>query len=124
MIQLSQNETRLLNILESHGYRIDRESIQRGHWSDHPEVVWMGTAREYELSFEGERPGFGKNDPPMKFSACLVLSCIRELFNWTKFAEMTDYPEMVREGDWSGVRDTSWEKLWRIFNEAVLSVYC
>ena len=79
MIQLSQNETRLLNILESHGYRIDRESIQRGHWSDHPEVVWMGTAREFELSFEGERPGFGKSAPPMKFSAFVLYPRVVQL---------------------------------------------
>ena len=120
MITLTERETKLINLLDSH-VRINRETIKRGR---HEDGVWVSSEKEFELSFEGERPGFGKSDPPMKFSACLVLSCIRELFNWTKFADMTDYPEMVREGDWSGVRDTSWDKLWRIFNETVLSVYC
>lgn len=51
-------------------------------------------------------------------SAWLPLAAISELLNWTKseVANMTDYPDMVRAGDWSGVRDTESEKLWAIFD--------
>lgn len=52
-----------------------------------------------------------------KFGAWLPLAFIAS-HNWTtaKIANMTDYPEMVRAGDWSGVRDSSTETIWQIFD--------
>lgn len=54
-------------------------------------------------------------------SAWLPLAAISELLNWTKaeVANMTDYPDMARDGDWSGVRDTEDEKLWAIFDRFI-----
>lgn len=53
------------------------------------------------------------------FSAWLPLGSINERLNWCskEIARMTDYPEMVMEGDWSGVRDSEEEKIWEIFNK-------
>jgi len=68
--------------------------------------------REYDLSISG------KTKDGMGFGAWLPLGLISCL-DWTAdpVAGMTDYPEMARDGDWSGVRDTEEEKLWAIFNK-------
>ena len=121
MIILTVNEKKLVKQLESHGFKIDRESIKRGQY-DYSEQSRLDTPTpfipsedEFVLQFTGKNRGYD-------FSATLLLSCIRELTQWTSptSANMTDYPEMVREGDWSGVRDTSEEKLWEIFRRFVL----
>ena len=54
------------------------------------------------------------------FTLWLPLGAVRELTLWTghEIASMTDYPEMA-EGDWSGVRDSSSETIWKIFNKHV-----
>lgn len=77
--------------------------------------------REYDLSIEGR---FGKDYPYMggvAFSAWLPLLAIRELTNWpsTEIASCTNYPDMVMEGDWSGVRDSEPENIWFIFDRFV-----
>jgi hypothetical protein len=73
--------------------------------------------REYDLHIEGKSQRMGCG-----FSAWLVLAAIRELTMWTSpaVAEMTDYPNMAFEGDWSGVRDTNEDSLWMIFNKFVV----
>jgi hypothetical protein len=67
--------------------------------------------REFDLAVEGEIRGVG-------FRAWLVLGCIKTRLNWClpEVANMTDYPDMTRYGDWSGVRDTDESKLWAIFD--------
>lgn len=59
-----------------------------------------------------------------KFGIWLPLGAIRELTPWISpaIANMTDHPEMVMEGDWSGVRDTSTDKIWAIFVQHVPKV--
>ena len=122
---ITDNEKRLLNILESHGYQIDRESIKRGKVQCDFSTATMGnwaisvfkpSEKEYELTFSGKHKGYD-------FSACLLLSFIHEMFDWTKFADMTDYPEMCKAGDWSAIRDTHEDKLWAIWNEVVIPLY-
>jgi hypothetical protein len=85
-------------------------------WADY--TVTQKSEREYDLHIEGRSQKMG-----CSFSAWLVLAAIRELTMWTswKVAEMTDYPEMAMEGDWSGVRDTNEESLWAIFNKFVVN---
>jgi hypothetical protein len=74
-------------------------------------VVERKSDREFDIAVEGK---IGS----MSFRAWLVLGCISNLIEWTQpeVAAMTDYPEMVRDGDWSGVRDTDNDKLWAIFD--------
>lgn len=74
-------------------------------------VVERKSDRLFDLAIEGNIGQSG-------FRAWLVLGCISTRLNWTTdvVAEMTDHPEMVRDGDWSGVRDTDDAKLWAIFN--------
>jgi hypothetical protein len=55
------------------------------------------------------------------FSAWFPLLAIRELTQWTKLARESDYPQMVVEGDWSGIRDSGEAKIWAMFNSAVLA---
>jgi hypothetical protein len=38
------------------------------------------------------------------------------MMNWIKYADLTDYPEIVRKGDWSGIRDSEEETIWKIFD--------
>ena len=75
MITLTERETKLINLLDSH-VRINRETIKRGR---HEDGVWVSSEKEFELSFEGERPGFGKSDPPMKFSAFVLYPRVVQL---------------------------------------------
>jgi len=65
--------------------------------------------REYDLEIEGIT-----NDG-LNFSAWLPLAMIGAI-NWCEpsIANMTDYPEMTRSGDWSGVRDSRDEAIWNI----------
>lgn len=55
------------------------------------------------------------------FDAWLPLLAIRELTNWCSpdIADMTDYPCMAAEGDWSGVRDTDRTRILEIFDAHV-----
>lgn len=78
--------------------------------------------REYDLSLDGR---YSKDAPYMAgcaFSAWLPLMAIRELTVWPseEIAGCTDYPDMVMEGDWSGVRDSSKDSIWGIFDRFVL----
>ncbi len=128
-MQMTQKEERLLKLLEGKGYRIDHTTITRGR---HEEISDMGGAmtfvssdREFELSFSGIKmlPRMGTlAERSFAFHANLILACIRELVPWTsrKVAMMSDYPEMVLSGDWSGMRDSSPETLQEIFNQFVL----
>ena len=67
--------------------------------------------RPYDLTVTGAMDGGGK------WSAWLPLGIIREYANWTApaVAAASDYPEMVRAGDWSGIRDSEPEAIWTIF---------
>lgn len=81
---------------------------RKDEWKD--VEITRKSDREGDLQIEGE-------DANGKFGAWLVLAAIRNA-NWTgrTIASMTDYPSMARSGDWSGVRDTSEDKLWEIFD--------
>lgn len=76
---------------------------------------------EFDLIISGERIEKGLREP-VRFSAWLPLGAIRDLTQWTRkeIANMTSYPEMVLEGDWSGVRDSSKDQQWAIFEKFVL----
>jgi hypothetical protein len=97
-------------------------------------VIALATDHKYEIDkmevnsdqvgdiyLEG-RQTYGTEGDTVKFSAWLPLMAIRELTNWCsrEIAEMTDYPEMAYEGDWSGVRDTDRETIMEIFKAHVL----
>ena len=77
--------------------------------------------REYDLTLEGR---YGKDAAYMggcAFSAWLPLMAIRELTLWPSeaIASLTDHPDMVMEGDWSGVRDSDPDTIWFIFERFV-----
>jgi len=74
-----------------------------------------------DISLEGIQT-YGNKGDTVRFSAWLPLLAIRELTNWCSWeiAEMTDYPDMAHDGDWSGVRDTDRESILAIFNAHVL----
>lgn len=74
--------------------------------------------REYDLTLEGGYAPDALYMAGVAFSAWLPLMAIRELTQWPSesIASLTDYPEMVMEGDWSGVRDSSTETIWFIFD--------
>jgi len=77
--------------------------------------------REYDLRIEGKYSEKDKYMPGVAFSAWLPLLAIRELVPWTdnEVASRTDHPEMCEQGDWSGMRDSSKETLWLIFEKYV-----
>jgi hypothetical protein len=62
----------------------------------------------------------GENASGFGFEARLGLWAIRDLINWPNYSGWFDYPEMVRQGDWSGVRDSSNESIENFYNEVIL----
>jgi len=51
-------------------------------------------------------------------SAWLPLASIHAFVTWPSrhVAILSDYPKMAMEGDWSGIRDSSRDKIWNIFD--------
>ncbi len=82
------------------------------------EDVYRRSPREFDLHLEGtEQSAHFKDMEPIRFSSWLPLHAIREFLLWThpEIACMTDYANMAHEGDWSGIRDSSPEAIWEIF---------
>lgn len=105
---MTQNEQNLIDRLTS---KCHLEDIRVSRRSD----------REFDLSVEGS---YSKDSPHLAgvaFSAWLPLLAIKELTEWPSesIASLTDYPDMVMEGDWSGVRDSDHDTIWFIFERFV-----
>jgi len=73
------------------------------------------SAKPFDIEIEGD------SNRGM-FGADLMLSAIANFVNWTSpaVARISDYPSMAMEGDWSGIRDSSDEKIEAIFRLYVL----
>ncbi len=72
--------------------------------------------REFDINFSGTQEIIeGSDMEPVNFSAWLPLAFIHDS-NWPMLSQLTDYPDMVADGDWSGIRDSSEETKWRIFS--------
>ena len=63
--------------------------------------------KAYDFSFSYISDGYNSR-------GWLPLIVIRRT-NWTRLAHLSDYPEMVASGDWSGIRDSSRDKIWTMF---------
>ena len=110
--QLSVDEKQLLQILNKKN-NATVDSIERIHTLNSGE-------KEYNFYYSGTyKTSSGFTYP---FRAWLPLSAIRDLVDWSKpeIAAMSDYPQMVNAGDWSGIRDTNRKSLWKIFDKYVL----
>lgn len=103
-MNLSRDEKALLEMLKPKGYTFS--------------LITRNTERPFDLSMEGEMT----KGVHCRFGAWLPLTCIRELTVWTQheIAGMSDYSDMVRSGDWSGIRDSSPDSIWAIFEKFVL----
>ena len=68
--------------------------------------------REFDISYNAYS---GEN---YTISAWLPLASIHAFVTWPskQVAKLSDYPDMVMAGDWSGIRDSSEDKIWNIFN--------
>lgn len=76
-------------------------------------VIERKSDKEFDIHLES-------HDGTWSFAAWLPLATIRES-TWTRreIAEASDYPGMVLDGDWSGIRDSSEEKIWNMFRIAL-----
>ncbi len=73
--------------------------------------------RAFDVEFVGkERNVVFPEDEPINFSAWFPLAVIREMSDWPTLAPLSDHPDMVAEGDWSGIRDSSKESIWSMFD--------
>lgn len=81
------------------------------------DVVKRRSDREYDLELTGTHKWHRQG-----FSGWLPLMAIYNLTRWTSpaMAAETDYPDMVKDGDWSGVRDSETDTIWRLFDRHVL----
>lgn len=68
--------------------------------------------REFDLIIFG-----AYSNTPHSFSGWMPLFWIKNRVNWVECADETDYPWMAQEGDWSAVRDSSEETIWKMFNK-------
>lgn len=77
--------------------------------------------RLYDLEVIGSYPEDDPYQPSGAVLAWLPLAAIRQLLDWPspEIASMTDYPETVALGDWSGVRDSSPAAIWAIFDKYI-----
>lgn len=82
--------------------------IKRGATDEVADVVVEGT--------------YDNNGNTVHFGGWLPLLAVKHLLLWSarNVAEMTDYPEMAMDGDWSGVRDTSSEKIKAIYKKFII----
>ena len=98
-------------------YKEELGLLQRLHGSDRffLREVKRNSARVFDLKVMGRSQARGE------FSAWLPMWAIRSLVKWTsrEVAAASDYPEMVADGDWSGIRDSSHETIWLIFEDHV-----
>lgn len=78
------------------------------------------SAREFDLRVCGIENVNKPGEKPwlVAFSSWLPLKVIHQS-DWIALARFTDYPEMVQAGDWSGVRDSAEETIWKIFDGIV-----
>ena len=97
-MELTKNEKKLINIL-----------TKRDGWLNIK--VERKSNREYDLKIKGE-------DILTLFEAWLPLSTIRSV-DWPKYANMSSYPEMVSQGDWSGIRDSDTGNIWLMLTHAL-----
>lgn len=104
---MTTNEQKLIDLLKTK--HIDVVKAERN--SD----------REYDLKIEGVYSEKSTYMAGISYSAWLPLLAIRELTDWTSknIASHTDYPDMCEQGDWSGMRDSSKEAIWTIFEKYV-----
>lgn len=130
---LTENEKTVLGWYHEHVEETDRLYKKK-----FIEKVERKSDKEYDLRLEGYEEFYWKHDQTInwqegeksgsitvpqnevhktKYSAWLPLAIIKTFTNWTspKIAKMTDYPDMTRSGDWSGLRDSSEKKIWAIF---------
>ena len=51
-------------------------------------------------------------------SGWLPLAAIYHFLTWPckEIANLCDYPDMAKAGDWSGIRDSSRDTIWKIFD--------
>lgn len=102
--ELTINEQRLIDILS-----------KSQNWTE-VAIDVVSPRREFDVRVSGKKE--------FQFSLILFRAAIHYLTNWTmpEIANMTDYPNLCLEGDWSGVRDTSELKLWMIFEKFVAPI--
>jgi len=83
--------------------------------------VKRGSDRDYDVHMKGLTRYFSDREFTTNFSGWLPLASISEMIYWTHpdIARMTDHPIMARQGDWSGVRDSSRSAIYQILKEHV-----
>lgn len=92
------------------------------------EKIERKSEREFDVKFDAavnaQSPTIDGARMTYRMSGWLPLAFIRECMVWpsAKVADMTDYPEMVKAGDWSGVRDSEPSKIWAIFETAAPAI--
>ena len=95
-------------------------SLLGTRWSNRENMVVRGirrkSGRQFDLDLSGE---YGPPERPYNFSGWLPLMVISEA-RWVspEYARLSCSPEMTRQGDWSGIRDSEEEAIWAMFEIA------
>jgi hypothetical protein len=94
--------------------------------SDEQRLIDMVVARDDGNGVTVESVGDRKYDIGFRFTAgrgwtvsCWLPLAVIGLVDWTRLAMISDHRGMVRDGDWSGIRDSSERSIWAMFDRAL-----
>lgn len=85
------------------------------------ESIERKSEKEFDVCYSGTYQFGTDPEDRCQFAACIKLATIAAT-NWVRYASLSDYPEMVEGGDWSGIRDSSKEAVDKMFAIARMSV--
>jgi hypothetical protein len=112
--ECSEIEMELIDLVKNKDLWVDDSwTIER--LSSQPFALRISGKKSYLLS---KQPSESTYD----FSCSLILASIATLLRWSspEIAKLTDHPEITRQGDWSGVRDSDDDKIYYIFQQHVI----
>lgn len=90
-------------------------------WVEDSLIVERLSSQPFALRISGKK-SYTKQLNTYDFSCSLILASIATLLDWSspEIAKLTDHPELARQGDWSGVRDSDDDKIYYIFQQHVI----
>jgi hypothetical protein len=111
---ITTEEFKLISLYIAHSLRDEELTIEIT-------TITRKSSRPFDVGFSGEmtEPRHAGAKPFIySYQAWLPLAIVRST-NWhVRYADMSDYPKMVTSGDWSGIRDSSPEAHWDMFDHA------
>jgi hypothetical protein len=110
-VKLSEIESELIEMVRNQDLWV-KDSLTIERLSSQP----------FALRISGKKSYTKPSETTYDFSCSLILASIASLLRWSSpaIASLTDHPDLARQGDWSGVRDSDDDKIYYIFQQHVI----